>query len=211
MLSRNILFIDDNNKLEKMYIKRYEDIAQEIKSNGEYTDYELSFFAAKSIQEAKEKLVDGKLIVDVAVVDYQFLNSNNNENGIDLIEYIRDKINKRCKIIFYTMNGVNKIAQEELISLINNDVYRLIDKGRTDDNELIRIIYDAVYNGDILVASLERFWNEYSEALREGDYMVLGEKVEFADIIKHIRLDDEIGRVFVDKFMHKALLDAVSL
>ncbi len=210
MLSRNILFIDDDDKLERFLLKRYERIAQEIKAKDEYTDYELLFFAARSIQEAKEMLVNRHLIVDVVVVDYQFLNSNNNENGTDLIEYIRDKINKRCKIIFYTMNGVDKIAQDELISLINNDVYRLIDKGRTDDDVLIRIIYDAVYNGDILVASLERFWNEYSETLSEGDYTVLGEKVEFADIIKHIRLDDEIGRVFADKFMHKALLEAVS-
>lgn len=209
MLKRNVLFIDDNID-ERIYPQRYIRIADELKMKKEkYLEYDLEFHSVDSIENAKSLLEEGNQIVDILIIDYQFDNSTQNENGSNLVDYIRKNINKRCKIIFYTMNNINSISREELINLIDNDVYRIIDKSQIEDDELVDIIFKASMDGDMLVAALERFWNEYGEALDETTYEVLGETMSFKEIIKHIRLDDEIGRIFADKFMHKALLEAI--
>lgn len=211
MLKRNVLFIDDNID-DRIYPQRYIRIANELKEkNKKYLEYDLEFLSADSIEKAKSLLEDRKQIVDILIIDYQFDNSTRNENGSDLVDYIRKNINKRCKIVFYTMNNINSISREELINLIDNDVYRIIDKSQIEDEELVDTIYKASMDGDMLVAALERFWNDYGEALNETTYEVLGETISFKEIIHHIRLDDEIGRVFADKFMHKALLEAVQI
>lgn len=211
MLKRNVLFIDDNID-ERIYPQRYIRIANELKKRNEkYSEYDLEFLSVNSIEKAKKLLEEGNQIVDILIIDYQFDNSTINENGSDLVDFIRKKINKRCKIVFYTMNNINSISREELINLIDNDVYRIIDKSQIEDDELVDIIFKASMDGDMLVSALERFWNEYGDALDETTYEVLGETISFKEIIRHIRLDDEIGRVFADKFMHKALLEAVQI
>lgn len=209
MYKRNVLIVDDNDRIANFYIPQYEEIAGRLREESEgYRDYELVFDSVQSINAAKEYLRQGN-IVDVLIIDYRFNNSDLYQNGADLVKYVRENSNKHCRVIFYTMHEVSDIPNEDMVNLINSQIFRLVDKGRTSEAEFIRTIYEAAVDCDVIVASMEHFMEEYSELLEQCDYTFMGEQYKISDIITHIRMDDQVGRSIVDKLLYKALIDSV--
>ncbi len=211
MFNRKILIVDDETNIEKLFIPSYLEAAEEIKKeNKDYRQYDLEFKHIVSIEETIEYLKT-QAIVDVLIIDYKFNNERNRRTGVDLIKFVRENINKHCRVIFYTMNELAGIAANEYVQLINNQVFRIVDKANCSNLEFTKIIFEAVADCDVIVNSLERFWIEYGEIFKYYKYTFLGEEQKFSDILNHIRMDDKIGRVIIDKLVHKALIDSVEV
>ena len=211
MFNRKILIVDDEANIEKLFIPSYLEAAEKIRTqNEQYSQYDLEFQHIISIEGAIEYLKT-QAIVDVLIIDYKFNNEKNRRSGVDLIKYVRENINKHCRVIFYTMNELAGIPPESYLQLINNQVFRIIDKANCTDYEFTKIIFEAVEDCDVIVNSLEKFWIEYSEVFEHYKYTFLGEEQKFPDILNHIRMDDAIGKAIIDKLVHKALIDSVEV
>lgn len=211
MFERKIIIVDDEADIEKLYIPSYLEAAEIIKKEEEkYSQYDLIFQHIRSIEEAEEYL---KLheIVDVLIIDYKFNNAKNRKTGVDLIKFVRENINKHCRVIFYTMNELAGIPSESYVELVNSQIFRIVDKANCEDIQFTKIIFEAVVDCDIIVNSLEKFWTDYNELFSRYKYTFLGEEKNFSDILNHIRMDDEIGKSIVNKLVHKALIDAVEV
>ena len=211
MFNRKILIVDDEENIEKLFIPSYIEAAEEIKSKDErYREYDLEIKHIVSIENAIEYLKT-QAIVDVLIIDYKFNNERKKRTGVDLIKFVRENVNKHCRVIFYTMNELAGIPPESYVQLINNNVFRIVDKANCTDYEFTRIMLEATIDCDIIVNSLEKFWVEYREVFEQYKYTFLGEEQEFSDILNHIRMDDKIGRTIIDKLVHKALIDSVEV
>lgn len=211
MFNRKILIVDDNTNIEKLYIPSYLEAAEEIKTQNErYSQYDLEFKHIVSIDDAIGYLKT-QAIVDVLIIDYKFNNESNKRSGVDLIKFVRENINKHCSVIFYTMNELAGISPESYVQLINNQVFKIVDKANCNDFEFTKIIFEAVVDSNVIVDSLEKFWMEYKEVFEHYSYTFLGEEQKFSDILNHIRMDDAIGRTIIDKLVHKALIDSVEV
>lgn len=211
MFSRKILIVDDEVNVEKLFIPSYQDAAEEIKLyNERYKQYDLEFKHIVSIEEAIEYL-KSQAIVDVLIIDYKFNNERKRRSGVDLIKFVRENVNKHCRVIFYTMNELAGISSDSYIQLINNQVFRIVDKANCNDIEFTKIIFEAIADCDDIVNALEKFWIEYKDIFEHYKYTFLGEEQKFSDILTHIRMDDEIGQAIIDKLVHKALLDSVEV
>ncbi len=210
MSVRNILVVDDNENVQKLDIPEYLDEAIKIKETyKQFSNYDLKFYFVSSIESAKDFLKE-KNIVDVLIIDYKFNNTNSGQTGVDLVKYIRDNINKHCRVIFYTMHNIKSIPSDDIINLINCKIYKLVDKSTIKITDFVLSIFLAAVECDIVVNSLERFFCEYQDILNNYQFTFLEKKMDFSDIISHIRIDDEIGRSIVDKLLHKALIDSIN-
>ncbi len=211
MFTRKILIVDDEVNIEALYIPAYVDEIEKIKqTHEEYCNYKLEFKHIVSIEGAVEYL-QSEAIVDVLIIDYKFNNNGNKKTGVDLIKFIRENINKHCKVIFYTMNALSGIPFDSYIELINNQVFRIVDKAHCNDYDFSKIILEAAVDCDFIVNSLENFWIEYGEVFNTYQYTFLGEKQNFSELLNHIRMNDKIGKSIVNKLMHKALIDSVEV
>ena len=211
MFNRKILIVDDEANIEKLFIPSYLEAAEEIKTQNErYSQYDLDFKHIVSIEDAIEYLKT-QAIVDVLIIDYKFNNERNRRSGVDLIKFVRDNVNKHCRVIFYTMNELAGIPPESYVQLINNQVFRIVDKANCNDFDFTKIIFEAVVDCDVIVNSLEKFWMEYRDVFEHYKYTFLGEEQKLPDILNHIRMDDAIGKAIIDKLVHKALIDSVEV
>jgi len=211
MFSRKILIVDDEVNIGKLFIPSYLEAAEEIKTQNErYSQYEVEFKHIVSIEDAIEYLKT-QAIVDVLIIDYKFNNERNRRTGVDLIKFVRENVNKHCRVIFYTMNELAGISPESYVQLINNQVFRIVDKANCNDFDFTKIIFEAMVDCDVIVNSLEKFWMEYRDVFEHYKYTFLGEEQKFPDILNHIRMDDAIGKAIIDKLVHKALIDSVEV
>ena len=213
MLERVILIVDDNHRVETIDIESYKGIISDLKTaegNEKWKNYEFSFVYKSTMDEAIRYLSDPNQCVDVVVVDYNFENDSRFTNGTKLVVHIRDKLNRFCKIIFYTMKGIDNIEKAELSELVNSDVYRIIDKSE-NNKEIAQCIFDAATQKNPIVDSLERFYITYQKLLETYNYTVFGEEVTFDQIIQHIRMDDEKGRLFLERLLKKAILSSTDI
>lgn len=211
MFNRKILIVDDESNIETLYIPDYLEAANEIKEQNErYSQYDLEFKHIVSIDGAIEYLKT-QALVDVLIIDYKFNNEHNRKSGVDLIKFVRENINKHCRVIFYTMNELAGIPPASYVQLINNQIFRIVDKANCSNFEFTKIIFEAVADCDIIVNSLERFWLEYKDVFEHYKYTFLSEEQKFSDILNHIRMDDEIGKTIIDKLVHKALIESVEV
>jgi len=211
MLERNILIIDDNQNIETVYIPIYKrKISKLKKDDPKWKNYKFNFKYCSSMKSALEYLSEPSTYVDVLVVDYDYNGETTFADGTAFVEHVRNHINRYCQIIFYTMQGLSSISVNEWAKLVNSDVFRFIDK-RTSDNVLAVAIFDAATKRNPIVESLERFWTKYGAMLETYTYTFDGRSITFEEIINHIRMDDEIGRVFIEKLMHKAVLTNIEI
>ena len=211
MLSRKILIIDDNRRVESVYIPAYEIEINNLKKQfTKWSDYNFAFVHKKTMREAIKYLSETGNIADVLVVDYDFGGERTFANGTQFVKYIREHINRYCQIVFYTMQGINSIDKKELIDLINSDVYQFMDKS---DNLTImaKKIFEAATIRNPLVESLERFMIEYQNLLCSYEYSFNDEKITFNELINHIRMDDNVGRSFVEKLLQKGILLSIDI
>ncbi len=217
MLERKVMIIDDNERTENDYIPAFKKNVEDLKNEKDkWRLYNFDFIYKSSMKKARDYLECSTNVVDVLVVDYDFgVNSDSGseekfQNGTDFVKYIRENINKRCQIIFYTMQNIESIEVNEYINLINSDVFKMLDKSA--DIELLgEAIFEAATTRDPIVESLERFYLKYQTVLDLYGYEINGDKYSFEAIIKHIRMDDEIGRVFIEKLLNKAILIDINI
>lgn len=206
MLERVILIVDDNNNVSNVHIPAYSLKINELKQMyPKWREYDFKLVHLSSMKDAVKYLEDKSNYVDVLVVDYDFGGEQTFTSGTDFVKYVRQKINRYCQIVFYTMQGLNGIDKEELIDLINSDVYQMFDKSGQLD-ELAEILFRAATQRNPIVESLERFWRKYHTLLETYNYKISGESSSFENMINHIRMDDEKGRIFIDKLLQKAIL-----
>lgn len=209
MYKRNILIVDDSTRVKTLYIPQYEQIVKNIKeSSEEYDKYQFIFCSEETIEGAIDCLKQG-FMVDVLIIDYKFNNSYDGKNGTYLVDYVRKNINKHCRVLFYTMHEVEDIPHSEIVSLINNQIYKLIDKGKTSNEEFVKIVFEAAVSCDIIITALERFWGQYKDILSNSKFTFLNNNYSFEEVINHIRMDDELGKIVVDKLLHRALIELI--
>lgn len=221
-LIKKILIVDDS-QLTSLKIDNYEQIFKKKKqlSNGEI-DYGIEFVWESSIDSALKILDDKTEVFHVLLIDYQFNNDENNLFGTDLVEKIRKTINKKCKIIFYTMNGYDGIEKKDYIKLINNDIFRFYSKSgellgsegliygnENADESIVNGMIDAINEADPITLALEKFFVQYFDILKDKNIKVEGKDYKLNQILDSIRLDIEPGRVFVNKMLRMAILDCV--
>lgn len=208
MLERNIVIIDDNLRVEELYVPIYLDrIDQLKKDNPKWGSYKFHIKHCPGMGAALDYLDDPSNIVDVLVVDYDFSTENHKpfSNGTVFVDYVRKNINRNCEIIFYTMQGLGDIQLEDWVALVNSDVFQFVDKS-DDDTVLANAIFDACTRRNPVVESLERFMIKYGALLETYTYTFDGQAITFEEIINHIRMDDTLGRMFVEKLLQKAIL-----
>lgn len=208
MLERNIVIIDDNPRIEELYIPTYLDrIDQLKKDNPKWTSYAFHIKHCVGMGPALDYLGDPNNVVDVLVVDYDFSMEHHKpfSNGTVFVDHVRNNINRNCEIIFYTMQSLGDILLEDWVSLVNSDVFQFVDKS-VDDSILADTIFHAATRRNPVVESLERFMIKYGALLETYTYTFDGRTITFEEIINHIRMDDELGRMFVEKLLQKAIL-----
>ncbi len=210
MFERVILLIDDNPKTESVYKVAYERHIKSIQSkNKKYAHYKFEFKYFAKMSAAKDFMTKNNM-VDVLVVDYDFGTGDDFENGADFIKFVREKVNKQCRVIFYTMQERNSIEKSELITMINSDVYKMLDKAEQTE-ETSQIIFEAAIKCDPIVHSLENFFLKYKNILSSNSYTYENKSITIDEIIRHIRMDDEIGRYFIEKILYTSILSNIDL
>lgn len=206
MLERNVLIIDDNPHIKDIYIPIYLNRINLLKSRSDkWSTYRFTLDHCPSMKLAIDYLADPNNYVDVLVVDYDFNGEKPFINGTAFVKYVREKINRYCQIVFYSMQAIKDIDAAEWVALVNSDVFKYVDKSR-DDSILADAIFEAATLRNPIVESLERFWCKYEALLRTYNYTYDHRQITFEEIINHIRMDDEIGRDFVQKLMQKAII-----
>ena len=206
MLHRKILIIDDNPRIENVYIPAYNRQINQIKDNfPKWKEYEFLLTHKGSMHDALNYLSDPENVVDVLVVDYDFGGERTFTNGTAFVRHIREKVNRHCQIVFYTMQAMDSVEKSELRDLINSDVYKFIDKS-SDTSAMAKVIFDAATQRNPVVESLEKFMVNYKNLLKTYEYSFEGTKITFSEMINHIRMDDEIGRTFIEKLLQKGIL-----
>lgn len=206
MLERNILIIDDNKRIRDIYIPAYLGKINELKNASEkWSKYQFNIEHCPSMQAALDYLSAPKNFIDVLVVDYEFNGETTFSNGTAFVKHIREKINRYCQIVFYTMQALPNIDVTEWAELVNSDVFMFVDKS-TNDDILGKVIFEAATRRNPIVESLERFWGKYGTMLETYRYTFDGQAITFEEIINHIRMDDELGRTFVEKLLQKSIL-----
>lgn len=206
MLERNILIVDDNTRIQSVYIPAYSLEIDSLKNTSEkWQQHNFNLIHRASMKEALAYLSEISNCVDVLVVDYDFNGETTFSSGAAFVKHIREKINRYCQVVFYTMQGIGSIDKQELVDLVNSDVFKLVDK--SDDHlEMARILFEAATLRNPIVESLEHFFIKYSTMLQTYKYTLGGEAVSFEEIINHIRMDDVQGRAFIEKLLQKAIL-----
>lgn len=208
MLERNVIIIDDNLRVEELYVPIYLDRINQLKNiDPKWSSYEFHIKHCAGMGHALEYLSDSNNIVDVLVVDYDFSMEDRRpfSNGTLFVDHVRKNINRHCEIIFYTMQGLTDIQVEDWAALVNSDVFRFVDKSG-DETILGDAIFQAATRRNPVVESLERFMIKYGELLQTYTYTFDGRAISFEEIINHIRMDDDVGRMFVEKLLQKAIL-----
>lgn len=206
MFERNILIVDDNPKIEPVYIPAYQSKIDDLKSESKkWSQYSFNLFHKTSMKDALLYLSNKNNYIDVLVVDYNFEGETTFSSGTAFVKHIRESVNRYCQVVFYTMQGIDSIDKEELVDLINSDVYKIVDKS-DDYSEMAQILFEAATQRNPIVESLEHFFLNYGTMLQSYHYTFAERTISFEDIVNHIRMDDDLGRVFIEKLLQKAIL-----
>ncbi len=211
MLERNIVIVDDNKRVATVHIPAYRGAINQMKlESGKWNNYDFKLQHFSSMREALEYMADKKNCIDVLVVDFDFNGEKTFASGAAFVKHVRSNLNRYCQIVFYTMQGITCIDKDDLVDLINSDVFRILDKSASRQ-EVARTLFEAATSRNPMVESLEYFYSRYSSLLQSYDYSFAGQKMTFEEIIGHIRMDDEIGRKFVEKLLQKAILREIKM
>lgn len=224
-LIKKVLIVDDSEHIDKVKIPIYNRIFEKLQNNNECKiDYELKFEWESKIKTSIERLNNKNEVFQVILIDYQFNNDEYNLKGVDLVKEIRRTINKRCKIIFYTMNGYEGIDKREYVELINSDIYRFLSKSGeavemkaseytnyNADEIVVRSIVQAIEDEDPVTNALESFLIQYYNILKDTKIKVDNGDYTFQELIDSIRLDMNPGKIFIEKMLKMAILDFVDV
>ncbi|WP_068779282.1 response regulator transcription factor [Paenibacillus sp. GM2] len=205
-LTRHILIVDDSKNLDSE-IKQYKHIFGKIKEE-QQLDYNIVFHSVKKYEQAIKVLEGEECTFDVLIIDYDLRQAGNEKYGSDLVKEIRERINKHCKIIFYSMGDLVEVFPDrnDLINLFNEGIYRFLSKdtrsnaaqsyGQSELQVRVETIIDAIKNIDFVQVSLERYFAEYSDIIVDERIRVKGKKYTIEEIITLIKRDEETGRIY---------------
>lgn len=222
MFTRKVLVVDDDKDI-KNTIDTYKSIYRKIaKIKEEWKDYSLDYTYVNTIKEAIGLLEEKKEIYDIILVDYDFPSETSSfEKGVELVKKIRAHINRRCKIIFYTMSRLKDFSPRELVDLINNDVFRFVSKsgeigtlkypslGPTSDQLIVEALFDALIDMDPVVMALERYFTKFKATRSNMRIEIEGKQYTIGDILDSIKLDTEAGNIFINNIFKIAVLDCI--
>lgn len=216
MLVHRILVVDDDKETERIAIREYKDIFTDLRKKLNLF-YDIEIIWVDNIGGAIN-LLDQLNPFDVVVIDYDFANDEAGKKGVYLVKTIRETLNRRCKIVFYTMRAFHSFNKDELVDLLNNDVFRLIDKsgnnwklknekfGDESDQIIVEAIIDAIDNLDPFSKALEEYLVKYYDILRKVKIQFEGCDYTIKEIINSIRLDGELGRKFISNIIEMSII-----
>ncbi|MED3634545.1 hypothetical protein [Bacillus thuringiensis] len=222
MLERNILIIDDEEETE-ISIEAYKAIFLVLKKELGL-NYNINFFWEKSITDAKKTLEEKSINFDSLVIDYDFPNEVKPQKGIHLVKKIRESINKRCKIVFYTMHAPHELDPSEFIDLINNDIYRFVPKDgdmlslnykyagfNKSDQLIVEAIIDSLNDVNPISIALENYLMNFKNS--SGNMVLNIEGVEYSivEVLDSIRLYEDPGNKFVQNLLELSIMDYLEL
>jgi hypothetical protein len=205
-LTRNIMIVDDSKNLERE-IKAYNNIFGKLKA-AKHLDFTINIVPVQQYSRAIELLEDGKEVYDVLIIDYDLRQAGNSEYGSELVKVIRERINRHCKIIFYTMGNLAEIFPDrnELIELFNQGIFRFLSKdtkskshevyGLSELQVRVETIIEAIDNIDFVQVGLERYFAEYSDIIDDERIRIEGKEYTINEIITLIKRDDRTGRIY---------------
>lgn len=205
-LSRNVMIVDDSKNLGGE-IKQYNHIFKHIK-NERQLEFSINFIPVQKYEEAIELLEHGKDTYDVLIIDYDLRQAGNVKYGSELVKEIRERINKYCKLIFYTMGDLTEIFpnRNDLINLFNQGIYRFISKdtksnsvnqyGLSELQIRVETIIEAIENIDFVQVSLEKYFLEYADIINDERIRVQGKEYSINEIITFIKKDEKTGRLY---------------
>ncbi|WP_054025272.1 response regulator [Bacillus sp. FJAT-28004] len=205
-LVRNVMIIDDSKNILRE-IKAYNRIFESIKEHNKI-EYSIQFIPIQKYDEAINLLQHESEVFDVLLIDYDLRQSGNTEYGSDLVREIRSKINKHCKIIFYTMGDLAVVFSDrnELISLFNEGIYKFLSKDTISMSEIhhgqpelqlrVETIIEAINSIDFVQVTLERYFAEYGKIISDERILVNNKEYTINEIISLIKRDEDTGRIY---------------
>ena len=108
MLERNIVIIDDNPRIEELYIPTYlEKINQLKNSDPKWSSYEFHIKHCAGMRRALDYLDNPNNIIDVLVVDYDFSTESHKpfSNGTVFVDHVRKNITLYLQILIFTVKS----------------------------------------------------------------------------------------------------------
>lgn len=221
---RKVLIVDDSPYTGAIKIDEYKDNFSKIKmKDPQLYKYELEFAWENNITSALERLDCKNEVFHVLLVDYEFNNDEYNFKGIDFVNKVRKTINKKCKIIFYTMRGYMGIDKKEYVDLINSNIFKFIsksgeslefvDKYNTDnaDEIIVNTIIEAINESDPISNALEDYLLKYYDIMKDNKVRIQDKDYTIQQLIDNIRMDTEVGKYFVEKMLKMSILDYIRL
>lgn len=215
-IQRNILIVDDSKNIDRD-IKSYNYIFGKLKEVRDL-DYNLIFYSRKKYEEAIELLQDPDIVFDVVIVDHNLSEGGNEHFGDDLIQEIRQHINKHCKLIFYSMGDLAEIFPNrlDLINLFNLGIFRFLSKDMSTSNTplfgsgqmqlRVETIIDAIQDIDFVQVTLERYFAEYREVISDEMITVAGRNYSVNEIINLIKKDADEGRLYKSNLAESVII-----
>lgn len=224
-IERKILIVDDSKSIAPK-VRAYKRIFEKLKSIvDEIKDIDLVIKHIESMEDALDYLrTNSKEIYHAILVDYNFDNDASGQKGEYLVREIRRQINKKCKIIFYTMDSIDVVDAQHLINLINNDVFRFILKSSMSlpdleypliknathiDQYIVETMIDSIKELDPIALSLEEYIVKYNDRLSEFQVNIDGKSLYLSQLLDEIRLETEIGEYFVKNILSTSIMNSI--
>ncbi|MET3938230.1 CheY-like chemotaxis protein [Paenibacillus sp. PvP094] len=192
MKKYEVLVIDD----EAQIVEYFEDINEMFNLNEE--NFTINFNYMHNVNNFEIKKPYDIVMFDCNFNAGRFDSSSRTRVGLNLIKKYR-KNNKRTKIIFYSSSfnieeqNNMPLNHRDYFEIINDlNVFKLIYKNNSIDT--YNAIKDALTELDIIMTSLEKMKDEYSEL--DISFELEGNAFSLEDLLHEIRMDTEFGRKF---------------
>lgn len=221
MLDRNVLIVDDDDM--EVNIDIFNDILVDLKKEVEI-QYDINYEWVSSIELAVDKIRDSAKVYDVLIIDHNFTKGTKYKQGSELIKIVRENYNKRCKIIFYTMHAISEISSDHILTLLNMDVFRFIQKDggsselvypnqgfNKSDQVIVEAVLEALNDLDPYSTALEKYIIKHRELLGKAKLKLNEKEFTIEEIVDSIRLDKEPGKTFIQNLIEMSILDHLEI
>lgn len=191
------------NQFDVLVIDDQLNIKDLIQPLVEILSYKEIFLNVTYVHEIKNLTEQINKPFDIILFDSQlgstdFAKIEGVSQGFNLIKDFR-KTNKRTKIIFYSSSfnldhgDQIPLSHRDYFTMINElNVYKMVYKN--DVEELLTAIEGAINSLDIVMTTLDKMVEEYSEL--ELTYNIDGEDIPLKDLICDFKMDGELSGNF---------------
>lgn len=191
------------NQFDVLVIDDQLNIKDLIQPLVEILSYKKIFLTVTYVHEIKDLTEQINKPFDIILFDSQlgstdFAKIEGVSQGFNLIKNFR-KTNKRTKIIFYSssfnLNHGDQIplSHRDYFTMINElNIYKIVYKNNVE--ELLTAIEDAINSLDIVMTTLDKMVEEYSEL--GLSYKIDNTSIPLEDLIKDFKMDGEMSKKF---------------